>query len=147
MGKTAQAEPSEEQMERDLDDALLPAFVLGLVNISGPIDEQDKKRAEKVLAATETREALAAFFIRHKVASVLSGALESRELKRRPRGEEPIDELEPAMKVSIRKQLRKLEIPVSADMIADIVSDDIWALSQKRRAWAEAILRGEMPKQ
>lgn len=50
--------PTEADFEEAADRHLLPALILGLVEITGPIDDHDKKRAQKLLAVTETREAL-----------------------------------------------------------------------------------------
>ena len=50
--------PSEADVEERADELLFPGFIVGLVQIRGPIDDQDRKRAQKLLAVTETREIL-----------------------------------------------------------------------------------------
>lgn len=52
--------PDANEVARQVDESLLPAFLLGLVTITGPIDDQDRQRARRILEVTETREALAA---------------------------------------------------------------------------------------
>lgn len=120
-------------MARQVDELLLPAFVFGLVNISGPIDDQDRARARRMLEVTQTREALAAFLRNSRVHSDLRILLGTHQgpkiLDRRARQD-------------LMPQVDGLKVSSSADDI----SDELWGYIQEvRRPYAESILRGILP--
>ncbi|MFA5829251.1 MAG: hypothetical protein WC843_02035 [Candidatus Gracilibacteria bacterium] len=52
----------ERTMAEETEAALFPAWVLGLTRLTGPIDDHDRKRAQRLLEVTETREALQKVF-------------------------------------------------------------------------------------
>ena len=124
---------SPTDLEDQADELLLPAFILGALNIGGPIDDQDRKRAERMLEVTATRETLAAFLRTTKVRADLKMLLNI------PEGRRILDE---RARNDITSHLDELSAPSTAED----VSDELWKYIQTvRRPYAEKILTGILP--
>ncbi len=52
-------QPDRETMLDQVHKTLLPAYLAGLATVKGPIDDEDRLLARKIIIATETRESLA----------------------------------------------------------------------------------------
>lgn len=125
--------PSLDEMARQVDEVLLPAFVLGLVNIAGPIADQDKAMARRMLEVTQAREALAAFLRSSKVHSDLRMLLVTDEGQRI---------LDGRARQDLLPQVDGLKVSSSAEDI----SDELWRYVQEvRRPYVENILHGILP--
>lgn len=126
--------PSPDEITSQAVDLLMPALLNGLLHVDGPIDDEDRAMARRLLEITETRVRLAEFFRKSEIRSKMHLLVESRDGKRI---------LDKRARADLHAQAGDLQVSARPDDIPDA----LWTIVQEvRRPWAEGILRGELPK-
>ncbi len=136
-GQAPQPMPTPAEIKEMAREALMPALVWGLVNAAGPIDDEDRVSARQILEITSSRVAFASYLRQKAVGSALNLALsiaEGRDML--------LSDLVGPTEDAIRRHLKQISVPSGSDDI----TDEVWAYAQKRRAYAESILAGVLPR-